>query len=228
MARLLNEQEYLKKRNEILDTTQRLVYSIGYEQMTIQHVITELQMSKGAFYHYFKSKNDLLEALIIHMTEGILLAIQPITEDASLSGLEKINRFFNAAATWKSARKPFFLALMKSWYSDENTVVREKTVAASIKIIAPILNQMVVQAVQEGSIHTPYPEFASEIIFTIFQGMGDTMVKHILSPDEDPDFERLLLSYADAIEKVLGVEPHQLKIIDKAMIQEWKQPLQPN
>ena len=151
MARIVNEQEYTKKRNEILDTAQRLIYSIGYEQMTIQDVIEELKMSKGAFYHYFKSKNDLLEALITHMTEGVIHTIQPIADDPTLSGLEKINRFFDATANWKSARKPFFMALMRSWYSDNNTIVRDKTTAKSIRIISPILNKMVLQAVQEGT-----------------------------------------------------------------------------
>jgi AcrR family transcriptional regulator len=226
MARSINEQDYAKKQNEILDTAQRLIYTIGYEQMTIQNVIDECQMSKGAFYHYFKSKNDLLEALINHMTEGVILAIQPIADDPTLTGMEKINKFFSTAATWKSARKPFFIALMRSWYSDSNTLVRDKTTTASIKIVAPILNSLVAQAVSEGSVHTAYPEFAAEIIFTIFIGLGDTVVKHVLSPEVDPDFERLLLSYSTAIEKVLGVEPNQLKLIDAEMINEWREPIE--
>ncbi len=225
MARSINEQEYNKKQNEILDTAQRLIYTIGYEQMTIQNVIDECQMSKGAFYHYFKSKNDLLEALINHMTEGVILAIQPIADDPTLTGIEKINKFFSTAATWKSARKPFFMALMRSWYSDSNTLVRDKTTTTSIKIVAPVLNKLVAQAVSEGSVHTAYPEFAAEIIFTIFMGLGDTLVKHVLSPEVDPDFERLLLSYSTAIEKVLGVEPNQLKLIDADMINEWREPV---
>ena len=48
-----------EKRNEILDSARRLVYSKGYEQMTIQDILGELQISKGAFYHYFDSKGAL-------------------------------------------------------------------------------------------------------------------------------------------------------------------------
>ena len=41
------------RRNEILDVAQRLIYTKGYEQMTIQDILDGLQISKGAFYHYF-------------------------------------------------------------------------------------------------------------------------------------------------------------------------------
>ena len=64
MARAVKEQEYVAKRNGILDAMQRFVYTKGYEQMTIQDILDDLQISKGAFYHYFDSKQAVLEALV--------------------------------------------------------------------------------------------------------------------------------------------------------------------
>jgi AcrR family transcriptional regulator len=56
MARTVNEQEYAEKRGQILDAAQRLVYTKGYERMTIGDILADLQISSGAFYHYFDSK----------------------------------------------------------------------------------------------------------------------------------------------------------------------------
>jgi hypothetical protein len=41
-----------------VETSQGLVYTKGYEQMTIQDILDDLQISKGAFYHYFGSKKE--------------------------------------------------------------------------------------------------------------------------------------------------------------------------
>jgi AcrR family transcriptional regulator len=224
MARIVNEQEYTQKRNEILDAAQRLVYTIGYEKMTIQDILDDLKMSKGAFYHYFCSKNELLEGLIAHMIEGVIEVLQPIAENPQLSGLEKINLYFNTTATWKTARKPFFLALLKSWYSDENLVVREKSQAATFKLAAPILNQMVAQAVQEGSLNTPYSDFAGEIIFTLFLGLGEAMVDSLLIPQPGPEFERILNAYTSAIERILGVEHGKIIFMEPHLLDEWRIP----
>ena len=68
MARIVKEEVYAEKRNAILDVAQRLIYTKGYEQMTIQDMLDDLQISKGAFYHYFDSKQAVLEALVERMS----------------------------------------------------------------------------------------------------------------------------------------------------------------
>src|SRR5512143_2780441 len=97
MARTVNEKEYALKRNQILDVTQRLIYSKGYEQMAIQDILDELQISKGAFYHYFDSKPALLEALIERVGQEAIQLLNPIVEDPHLGALEKIQRYVDTA-----------------------------------------------------------------------------------------------------------------------------------
>jgi len=68
MARVVKDLKNAARRKDILDVAQRLVVETkGYEGMSIQDVLDELKISKGAFYHYFDSKGDLLEALIERM-----------------------------------------------------------------------------------------------------------------------------------------------------------------
>src|SRR5512139_475433 len=98
MARSVKEETYAVKRNEILDAAQRLVYAKGYEQMSIQDILNELKISKGAFYHYFDSKGDLLEALIERMRQDVEPIILPVVEDPRLRALEKLQRFFDTSA----------------------------------------------------------------------------------------------------------------------------------
>ena len=64
MARVAKEEERAVKRNAILDAALQLVYTKGYEQMSIQDILTSLQISKGAFYHYFNSKQAVLDGLV--------------------------------------------------------------------------------------------------------------------------------------------------------------------
>src|SRR6266487_2074070 len=107
MARTVNEKEYRVKLNEILDVAQRLVYTKGYDQMAIQDILDELQISKGAFYHYFDSKPALLEALIERLGQEALRLLNPIVQDPHLGALDKLQRFFDTAVRWKTARKAF-------------------------------------------------------------------------------------------------------------------------
>jgi TetR/AcrR family transcriptional regulator, transcriptional repressor for nem operon len=59
------------RRTEILDVAQRLLVTRGYEEMGVQDILDELQISKGAFYHYFDSKLALLAAVIDRMQDAL-------------------------------------------------------------------------------------------------------------------------------------------------------------
>src|SRR5579883_1331842 len=124
MARVVKERT--ERRNEILDVAQRLVTTKGYEQMTIQDILDALQISKGAFYHHFDSKQALLEALVERMGEEALKILQPIVHDPQLPALDKFQRYLDTLNRWKVGRKDFFIALLRVWYADDNAIVRQK------------------------------------------------------------------------------------------------------
>src|SRR5262249_29686498 len=147
---IVKEEEYVEKRNAILDATQRLVYSKGYEQMTIQDILDNLQISKGAFYHYFDSKPMLLEALIERMGDEMEKLILPIVYDPELTALKKLQEVFNSINKFKTARKGFLLALLHVWYRDDNAIVRQKQIMTGIQRIKPLASKIIHQGLHEG------------------------------------------------------------------------------
>src|SRR5215469_10592258 len=120
MARIV--KAHAVRRNEILDVAGGLISTKGYEQMTIQDILDSLQISKGAFYHYFDSKRALLEAIIERMQHEVEQILLPIVHDRELPALEKLHRFSVTISRWKTARKDFFLALLHVWYRDDNAI----------------------------------------------------------------------------------------------------------
>src|SRR5579884_2374745 len=105
MARVVKERT--ERRNEILDVAQRFVMTKGYEQMTIQDILDALQISKGAFYHHFDSKQALLEALVERMGEEALKILRPIVHDPQLPALDKFQRYLDTLNRWKVGGRTF-------------------------------------------------------------------------------------------------------------------------
>jgi AcrR family transcriptional regulator len=229
MARIVKEEEYLARRNDILDAAQRFVYSKGYEQMTIQDILTDLQISKGAFYHYFNSKGDVLEALVERMvSEGALPLVLPIVQDTRLSAIEKMERYFDTSFRWKTAQKDFMLALLRVWLADENAIVRQKMFSTSVRQITPPLAEIIRQGVQEGVFTTAYPDQISHAIIYILQGLGDMIMDLFIDNEKHPDPQRIestVTAYthalSDAMERVLGAPSGSMKLIDPDTLKEW-------
>ena len=225
MARIVQEKEYAAKRNEILDVAHRLVYAKGYEQMAIQDILDELKISKGAFYHYFRSKQALLEALIERMQQEAEQIIFPIVQDPHLPTFEKLQRFFDTAARWKTARKTYILSLLRVWYADDNVIVRQKVQARMVKHFAPLLAGVVRQGIQEGVLTTAFPDQVGEIVLSLLQGLGDAFVELLLSCapkcDDLQPAESIAAAYNDALERVLGAPAGSLNLIDAETLKEW-------
>jgi AcrR family transcriptional regulator len=235
MARTVKEQAYAEKRNAILDATQRLVYTKGYERMTIQDILADVQISSGAFYHYFDSKPAVLEAFIERIGQAVEQPLLPIIHDPHLSAIEKLQGFFDTLDRLRIARKTDVIKMGRVWYTDDNAIVRQKVDEAVIKQRAPLLTVIIHQGIQEGVFMTAYPDQAGEVIMYLLQGMGNTHAKLLLSLEQEGDDLRRVeaivavhAAYMEAIERVLGAPSNSLYRTDAEAVNVWVAALRSN
>ncbi len=231
MPRIVKEEDYSARRNEILNVARQFVYTKGYEQMSIQDILDQLKISKGAFYHYFESKQDLLEALIDRMGEEAQAQILPLMDDASLDAVEKLKRYFSTALQWKAAQKDYMLALLRVWYSDDNAIVRQKVFWKMLKWVAPAFCRVVEQGVQEGAFSTEFPEQTTEIVITLITSLGDKFGEVILGRAHEEVtlsfeerfriMEKAISAYTVAVERILGAKSGSIELMDANSIRIW-------
>jgi TetR/AcrR family transcriptional regulator, transcriptional repressor for nem operon len=235
MARLFIEEKYNAKRSEILDYAASLVYTKGYEAMTTQDILDGLHISRGAFYHYFDSKEALLEALVTRMGMAAAGNFRPILEDPHLSAIQKFQSYFEASATWKNGQKELILGLMRTWYSAGNTLVRHKLSAESMQQTPLILEPMIRQGIREGVFNTRFPVQAAQFITGLALTFSDTVMRLVLTPRADRaalrEAETVLdthfEAYFDTIERILGAPSGSLKGIRGEALKDWLAVSQP-
>jgi AcrR family transcriptional regulator len=223
MVRIVKEPAV--RRNEILDAAERLVTTKGYEQMAIQDILDELQISKGAFYHYFDSKQALLSAVIERMQAGMAQPLLSLVHDPALGALDKLQRCFAVLFRWKTAQKGFFLPLLHAWYSDENAIVRQKVQANVFHQLTPPLEEIIHQGIQEGVLTIPEAAGMGRVTLTLAQDLSDLLAGWLLSDESQretkPPMEQTIAIYTRAIERVLQAPSDSLRIIDPHHLDEW-------
>ena len=228
MVRIVKEQDYAEKRSEILDAAQRLVFSKGYERLTIQDILHDLDISKGALYHYFDSKQVLLEALIERMQQQAEAPLLPIVHDPHLNALEKLQQFFDSLGQLRAAHESFVVELLPVWFADDNAIVRQKVDEATLERRAPLITEIVHQGIREGVFTPMYPDQAGHVVLTLALGVANTLGKLLLSPERERDESQYIGSiiaiygaYTDAIERVLGAPSGYLHRYDIAAVKQW-------
>ena len=231
MVRTVNEAAHAQRRNAILDAAQLAVEKKGYEQMAIADILGELNISSGAFYHYFDSKPALLLALVERMGEEVERLVLPIIHDRQLGAIDKLQRFFATLDHHKRAHKRLVLAYLRVWYADENAIVRHKLYIARVKRLAPWLSQIIQEGVEEGVFTTPYPDQAARMIISLLEDLGYATVELLLSEEREPSdlprLQRSVVACADALERVLGAPAGCLQYATREELESWLVPSTP-
>src|SRR5580700_2480621 len=89
------------RRAELVDCAQALFLTKGYERTTINDVIEATGLSKGAFYHHFRAKEDLLEAIAERFARQSLAFVGALREGGYLNALQQLNGLLALGRDWK-------------------------------------------------------------------------------------------------------------------------------
>ena len=155
--RIVKEPEERKK--EILDAAEKLFAERGYGAATVNEILDAVKIAKGTFYYYFKSKEDVLDALIERrISEGVKraeeIAVSP------LSPVQKIVAIMMAQKPQNQAQEDFTSVL----HEKDNAKMHQKSLTRFILRLGPCLGKVVKEGVEAGIFSTPFPQECSEIL----------------------------------------------------------------
>jgi AcrR family transcriptional regulator len=208
-----------------LDVAQRLVQAKGYEEMSVQDVLDEVDASKGAFYHYFDSKQALLEAVVERSVDDAMAALAPVLSDPDLPALQKLESVFAGIARWKAERKDLVLAIMEVWTSDGNAIVREKLRRLTVSRMVPLLSVVVRQGIGEGVFKIVSPDETAMVFVSLMQGFQELAIDHFIARQTGTvTFEvvqRSVASFTQAFERILGIPQGSLTLTDEPTLRFW-------
>ncbi len=225
MPRTVNVEARAIRREAFVEVSLRLIQAKGYEQMSIQDVLDELDASRGAFYHYFASKLALLQAAVDHIVAAAMEAVSPVAADPRLSAAQKIERLFSGIAGWKAERRELMLALLEVWYSDDNAIVRDKVRRSSVAVLVPLLSTIIEQGRVEGVFSASSPDGAARAVVALLLGAQDMAIELFFARQAgEIPFEIVAERFAglaEALTRVLGAPVGSLSLIDEATLRLW-------
>lgn len=159
MARNKNPEQTVQL---ILDVAYRLFMKKGYEYTSIQDIINNLGgLSKGAIYHHFKSKEDILIAVIERMTAQSNQLLANVRDRSDLNGKEKLKTIFKASIS-RPVQEEIF-ATAPNFHNNSKLLVgllQDTMEEATPNYILPIIEE----GIKDGSIQTNYPKQLAELI----------------------------------------------------------------
>jgi len=225
MARTLNSAKHAVRRDAFVDVAQRLIQTKGYEGFTVQDILDELGASKGAFYHYFGSKLDLLEAVVDRMGDAVEATwADPLTRPG-LSAQQRLESVFALTAQWKNARKELVLGILDAWMSDHNAIVREKFRQLVARRMTGLLERILRQGVADGDFTVLDPESTAKVIVGLIQGTQEWAGELFIARQDGrvayEEVKRSFAAYTEAFERIVGLPSHSVQFVSEETLQLW-------
>ncbi|TVR57788.1 MAG: TetR/AcrR family transcriptional regulator [Spirochaetaceae bacterium] len=215
-------KDYDERKAEFLDTAMALFLERGYDDTSVTAIIDAVGVSKGAFYHYFRTKEDLLDEIAARAGEQALALTEPVVEDTGLSAIDKMNEMFARTNAFKAQNNDLMITLARVFYSDRNALLRARMSRRSVEATAPALARIFAQGNAEGSMGVAHPEQTAALILELGATVVSGFARRLGELDTDPAVAgKLLLSmevYTESVERILGVAPGSLKLVDDSLM----------
>lgn len=171
MARNKYPEETVKL---ILDVSTRLFSEKGYDDTSLQDIINETKLSKGAIYHHFSSKEDILKAIFHRLGNENAEIFAKIRDDSRLSGIEKLRKIFQTAVF--HSNQSVLLTVSPCLLNNPRFLAMQ--IEQIYELIAPqFVEPILTEGVKDGSINIENPHEIAEAIMILTNVWLNPLVK---------------------------------------------------
>lgn len=196
------------KRNELANKLWDIFIAKGYENTTLSLIIKELGISKGAFYHYFSSKEECADAAIENRVSLWFNGVSSAVSE-NLNAIDRLKQIFLECVKINTGSQQD-----EKINDPSNKIFHQKLMISLIKGFSPIYADIISQGNSEGFFKVKYPLETAEIILTISNFyMDEDLFKW--KPEAMPI---KLGAFKEALTNILGTDEETLNFIDELVV----------
>lgn len=224
MRRLVKPRDV--RRAELLDQALALFLERGYDNVSLNELLAATGIPKGAFYHYFPSKDALVTALAQRSAEAALEALRPVFDQPGASALERLNRGLAASYDVKMAMGAAEqIAAMTALFAPHNRGLFTKIVDTWEDLFRPVLTKLISEGVDEGAFDTFDPEGVGDMIQVFAASLRRNLMQVLDAPDAaarrqavDDCVKRIKL-HGIATDRILGLPDGSTVVLDRRQVE---------
>lgn len=194
------------KKNELIKIAERLFIEKGYEETSVDDILKASGLSKGGFYHYFKSKDEVLTESMNNIIEKLLEQLEPIVDDNDLNALKKLKLFLEKKSEFQNSNREYAKYLSMLVRSD--FTLYKYYVTAAHKYVEP-LGRIIEQGVNEGTFSVKFPYETADILLRTVVSLPQSVFYHDYINDEIKH-NNYSVSINDVFVKTLGIDSNEI------------------
>lgn len=190
------------RKSELLDAAQKLFVEKGYTKTTVTDILNVHGLSKGVFYYYFKSKEEVMDAIIQRMVDTMVDNAKKIVANPNMTPPQKIFAILIGQGQTEEMLKDKE-NMTRQFHEVQNAEMHQKSLVQGIKYLAPVMAEILKEDNGTNTFSTDYPQ---ETV-ALFLAAGQVIFDEGLFQWSEAECARYAVAFIEMMEKTLGVPP---------------------
>jgi AcrR family transcriptional regulator len=209
------------RKQELLDTALLLFEQGGYENTSINDIIQKVGVTKGAFYYYFNSKEDILNILSEQQADLLIDVAKKYASDTQMNALEKLNAIAAKAIEAKMTNMKQRLIAYNALQNEKGLLLGIKVLEKTIAKGRPLIESIIVQGLREGRFDTQFPEECAETYIMLSSLVSGTITQILSSYGKKAESVEMIRNklqfYEDLFTRLLGIRNGSVSLTEACL-----------
>lgn len=200
--RVVKEAE--ERKNEILDVAERLFGAKGFDNTSTGDILNEIGIARGTLYYHFKSKEDILDAMIDRMTGRLVEKAADIAKKKEIPVLRRLTMMMLAL----NVNEPLGQEIMEQVHKPQNALMHQKMQSRLLAAVNPLISGLIEEGIIQGICQTEYPAEVAEMTLLYSNTIFDDLAEH-----NKEERERKIEAFIYNLERLLGMERGSMEAV---------------
>lgn len=190
------------RRNEILDVAERLFGTKGFDGTNTTDILNEIGIARGTLYYHFKSKEDILDAMIERMTGSLVVKANEIARKTDVPVLQRLTLMMMAL----NVKNDLGHEIMEQIHKPQNALMHQKMQERLLAGVNPIITSLIEEGIAQGICQTDYPAEVAEMTLLYSNTAFDDLAGY-----SGEERQRKIVAFIYNLERLLGMERDSLR-----------------
>ena len=153
----------MDKAKLILDAMKTLLGRDQGTSCSVSDIARTAGIGKGSIYYYFKSKDEIFDALVEREYDQIIEKCRVLMNNSTADACQKLALLFQS---YRSSAD--MLAMNHYLHQQQNAAIHQKSLAKILSALSPIVADIIRQGVEEKIFCCNKPQETAEIILSVY------------------------------------------------------------
>lgn len=200
MTRIVKEAAV--RKNEILDAAERLFETKGFDATSTTDILNEVGIARGTLYYHFRSKEDILDALIERITRTLTARASEIAGNKDLPVLQRLTLMLISL----NMENDLGQEIMQQVHKPQNALMHQKMQERLLAGVNPIVTSLIEEGMVQGICQTDYPSETAEMTL-----LYSTTAFDDLNEYSGEERQKKIMAFIYNLERLLGMDRNSLQ-----------------